>query len=107
MPAPLDGLLAIRVSVRVADPDGGTPLATYQLTRWMIDPALGLEQLEAEEEAMQEEMAARERQHETASQAKTILTCACRLHAAGDFSDRFDVGRVDGFGRRGDPVLRS
>ncbi len=57
VPAPLDGLLAIRVSVQVADPDGGTALATYQLTRWMIDPALGLEQLEAEEEALKAEMA--------------------------------------------------
>jgi general secretion pathway protein I len=33
-------------------------LASYSLMRWMIDPALGLEQAEAEEEAMKEEAAA-------------------------------------------------
>jgi type II secretory pathway pseudopilin PulG len=55
VPAPQEGLLAIRVSVQVADPDGGNALAKYQLTRWMIDPTLGLEELEAEEEAMREE----------------------------------------------------
>ena len=55
VPAPLDGLLAIRVSVQVGNPDGGTALATYQLTRWMIDPTMGLEAAEAEEEAMREE----------------------------------------------------
>lgn len=56
-PGSLEGLLAVRVSVQVADPNGGNPLAKYQLTRWMIDPALGLEEAEAEEEAMREEAA--------------------------------------------------
>ena len=28
----------------------GEPIARYSLVRWMIDPALGLEELEAEEE---------------------------------------------------------
>jgi type II secretory pathway pseudopilin PulG len=53
-PAPLDGLLAIRVTVVGENPDGGPPLARYSLVRWMIDPALGLEEAEAEEEAMKE-----------------------------------------------------
>ena len=58
-PAPLDGLLAIRVSVQALTPDESqSVLANYQLTRWMIDPALGLEALEAEEEAMREDAAA-------------------------------------------------
>jgi general secretion pathway protein I len=48
VPASLDGILAIRVSVEAQDLDGGPPLATYSLTRWMVDPALGL--VEAEEQ---------------------------------------------------------
>ncbi|TWU43181.1 hypothetical protein Q31b_22190 [Novipirellula aureliae] len=51
MPAPLDGMLAIRVTVVAANPDGGSALATYSLSRWMIDPDLGLEALEAAEAA--------------------------------------------------------
>jgi general secretion pathway protein I len=57
-PAPLDGLLMILVTVEALDPNGGPPLASYSLMRWMVDPALGLEQAEAEEEAMKEEAAA-------------------------------------------------
>ncbi len=53
-PAPLDGLLAVRVTVEAVNPNGGAPLATYTLDRWMIDPMLGLEQLEAEEQAARE-----------------------------------------------------
>ena len=55
-PAPLDGMLAIRVSVQAQNTNGGIQ-ANYQLTRWMIDPALGLEEAEAEEEAAKEEAA--------------------------------------------------
>jgi type II secretory pathway pseudopilin PulG len=47
-PAPFDGLLAIRVSVEAANPDGDFPLASYSITRWIIDPLLGLEQAEAD-----------------------------------------------------------
>lgn len=50
-PAPLDGILAIRVTIEAQNPNGGPALATYSLMRWMIDPALGLEEAEAEEEA--------------------------------------------------------
>ena len=57
-PAPLDGLLAIRVVVEAQDPNGGPPLARYSLIRWMVDPALGLEEAEAEEEMLKEEAAA-------------------------------------------------
>jgi len=57
-PAPLDGLLVIRVVVEAGDPNGGPPLARYSLTRWMVDPALGLEEAEAEEELLKEEAAA-------------------------------------------------
>ena len=52
-----DGALLIRVVVEVQNPDGGVPLARYSLVRWMIDPALGLEELEEEEEAAREEAA--------------------------------------------------
>ncbi len=57
-PAPLDGLLALRVTVEAQDPNGGPVLARYSLVRWMVDPALGLEEAEAEEELMKEEAAA-------------------------------------------------
>jgi prepilin-type N-terminal cleavage/methylation domain-containing protein len=56
VPAPLDGMLAIRVSVQARNANGGVQ-ANYQLTRWMIDPALGLEEAEAEEQAAREEAA--------------------------------------------------
>ncbi|GAA4466746.1 type II secretion system protein [Novipirellula rosea] len=57
-PAALDGLLAVRVTVEATDPDGGPAIATYALTRWMIDPTLGLEEAEAEEKAAKEAEAA-------------------------------------------------
>ncbi len=53
-PASLDGMLAIRVSVQAEDPNGGPPIANYSLTRWIIDPALGLEEAEAEAKAAKE-----------------------------------------------------
>ncbi len=49
--ASLDGMLAIRVFVEAQDPDGGPPLASFSLTRWIVDPALGLEQAQADYEA--------------------------------------------------------
>ncbi|MGV3486486.1 MAG: prepilin-type N-terminal cleavage/methylation domain-containing protein [Planctomycetaceae bacterium] len=52
-PSTLDGMLAIRVSVQAQDPDGGPALASFSLTRWIIDPALGLEEAQAEYEAQQ------------------------------------------------------
>lgn len=57
VPAPMDGMLAIRVNVQALDADGGPPTAQYSITRWMIDPALGLMEMAAEEAAMKEEMA--------------------------------------------------
>ncbi|TWU47200.1 hypothetical protein Poly51_49980 [Rubripirellula tenax] len=51
-PASLDGLLSLRVTVVAENPNGGSPLATFVLTRWLVDPALGLEAAEAEAEAM-------------------------------------------------------
>lgn len=56
-PGQLDGILVIRVMVEAQDSSGGQTLARYSLVRWMIDPALGLEELEAEEEAAREEAA--------------------------------------------------
>lgn len=50
-PASIDGLLAIRVSVEVQNGTGTASIANYSLTRWAVDPALGLEQAEAEEQA--------------------------------------------------------
>lgn len=53
--APLDGLIAIQVNVEAANSNGGPSLATYSLVRWIVDPALELEQLEADEEALRAE----------------------------------------------------
>ncbi len=54
MPGQLDGLLSIRVQVDALDSDSGTPLVSFSLVRWMIDPSLGLEEAEAEEAAAAE-----------------------------------------------------
>lgn len=54
-PGQLDGLLSVRVVVHTVDANGGPPTATYALDRWMIDPAIGLAELEAEELAAREE----------------------------------------------------
>jgi hypothetical protein len=37
--------------------DGSEKLAIFAVDRWIIDPALGLEEAEAEEEAAREEIA--------------------------------------------------
>lgn len=53
--APMEGLLALRVTVTAINPNNvEIPLARYSLSRWMIDPLLGLEAAEAEEEAAKE-----------------------------------------------------
>jgi prepilin-type N-terminal cleavage/methylation domain-containing protein len=54
MPGAFDGMLVVRVSVNALDPNNGAPIAQYSLTRWMIDPLLGLEEAELEEEAAKE-----------------------------------------------------
>lgn len=51
-PGQMDGLLIVRVTVVAESSNGGVPRATYSLTRWMVDPTLGLEAAEAEAEAM-------------------------------------------------------
>ncbi len=51
----LDGMLTLRVTVVAENPNGGAALAKYSLTRWLIDPNLGLEAAEAEEKAANEE----------------------------------------------------
>lgn len=56
-PGQMDGLLAMRVTVNAYAADGSQLLATYSLDRWVIDPALGLEEAELEEEAAREELA--------------------------------------------------
>lgn len=55
-PAPVDALLALRVSVQAENPGGG-PSASFSITRWIIDPLLGLEQAEAEAAALSAEAA--------------------------------------------------
>jgi Tfp pilus assembly protein PilV len=59
-PAPLNGLLAVQVSVTGTAVDGSQEPLTVSLVRWMIDPNLGLEQAEADEKAAAEEAAAAE-----------------------------------------------
>jgi len=55
-PGQLDGLLSLRVSVRALEQVSGTPIATFSLTRWLVDPTLGLEQAEADEQALKDEL---------------------------------------------------
>lgn len=57
-PAQMQGLLVVRVLVESLDLDGGSPRTRYALTRWLVNPTLGLEQAEADEAAMLEEKAA-------------------------------------------------
>lgn len=57
MPGQMDGLLSIRVTVQARGGDGSEQLAIFALDRWVIDPTLGLEEAEAEEEAAREEIA--------------------------------------------------
>lgn len=53
-PAPMDGLIAIRITAKVLRDVGSAPIAQSTLTRWIVDPALGLEQAEADEKAAAE-----------------------------------------------------
>jgi prepilin-type N-terminal cleavage/methylation domain-containing protein len=55
-PSQLDGLLSLRVTVQALESDDSTPIATFSLTRWVVDPTLGLEQAEADEKALKEEL---------------------------------------------------
>ena len=48
-PAPLDGMLVVRISATATDSNGAV-IARYTLDRWLVDPDLGLEQLELDEE---------------------------------------------------------
>ncbi len=57
MPGQLDGTLAMRVTVEARGGDGTQRLAIYALDRWVVDPALGLEEAEAEELMAREEIA--------------------------------------------------
>jgi hypothetical protein len=57
MPGQLDGLLATRVTVKAYGGDGSTPLTTYAVDRWVIDPAIGLVEAEMEEQAAREQIA--------------------------------------------------
>ena len=54
-PGMMDGLLIVRVLVEALNPDSDYPFARYALDRMMVDPALGLADLEAEEQALIEE----------------------------------------------------
>lgn len=59
VPASMQGLLAIRVTVATEDLNAaGTPRIEYSLVRWIVDPALGLEEMEREAEAAAAEAAA-------------------------------------------------
>ncbi|OYP31115.1 hypothetical protein CGZ80_21625 [Rhodopirellula sp. MGV] len=56
-PGQLDGLLVLRVTVEARDSEGTQRIAVYALDRWVVDPALGLEEAEAEEQAARDEIA--------------------------------------------------
>lgn len=59
-PAPLQGLLALRMTIKATESGATQPNVTVSMMRWWVDPMLGLEQLEAEEQAAAEEAAAAE-----------------------------------------------
>lgn len=56
-PGQLDGLLSMRVTVKALANNGEQQVAIYSLDRWVIDPLLGLEEMELEEEQAREEIA--------------------------------------------------
>lgn len=53
VPGQMAGLLSVRVTVEAMDENSGTPRVSYSLVRLMVDPALGLESAEAEQQASQ------------------------------------------------------
>lgn len=55
-PGSLDGLLAVRVTVKALESDDLTAIATFSLTRWVVDPTLGLEQAEADQRVQREQL---------------------------------------------------
>ena len=57
MPGQLEGMLNMRVTVEAMGGDGTQRLAIYALDRWIIDPALGLEEAEIEEQMARDEIA--------------------------------------------------
>jgi general secretion pathway protein I len=58
VPGSMLGILSVRVTVRSYQDDVATIRALYSLTRWIVDPALGLEAAEAEMKAATEVEAA-------------------------------------------------
>jgi len=55
-PGQLDGLLALRITVNAYASGGSVLLVSYAVDRWVIDPMLGLEEAEMEEQAAREEL---------------------------------------------------
>lgn len=60
LPGQIDGLMVARVTVTAFAGDGTEQLASYALDRWYIDPALGLEEAELEEEQAWAELSGEE-----------------------------------------------
>ncbi len=54
-PAPMDGLLMVKVTIEGLDSESGAVRARHALSRWMIDPLLGLEAAEVEEQLAREQ----------------------------------------------------
>lgn len=54
LPGPMTGILSLKMTVSLGPADGSRPPVQISLSRWMVDPMLGLEQLEAEEKAAAE-----------------------------------------------------
>ncbi len=56
-PAPLSGMLAVKVSVALMPSDASVQPVEFSLVRWIIDPALDVQALEDQEQADAEEAA--------------------------------------------------
>lgn len=56
-PGEISGLLSLRGTVEVMDPEEQVTIATYSIDRWIVDPDIGLIEMEQEELAAREEIA--------------------------------------------------
>ncbi len=56
LPPPIENIVAIRVTVVVQSPSAQSTLASYALTRWIVDPMYDLQQMEIDEQSLRQEM---------------------------------------------------
>ena len=72
LPQPIENVMAIRVTVAVQSADAKATIASYSLTRWLVDPTLDLEQLENDERATRAGMVSSDDEEETPSDEQDV-----------------------------------